>query len=71
MQLIPQWRKCWKRWSTWLLSAIPILTAAVSFMPSIQEFIHPDLYKSIMVALSVSVFVAIQIKQNSVSGSSK
>lgn len=71
MQLIPQWKLFYKRWSTWLLGAIPVLTAAVSFMPSIQEFVNPELYKTIMVILSVSVFVAIQIKQNSVSGPSK
>lgn len=71
MQFIPQWKLFYKRWSTWLLSAIPVLTAAVSFMPSIQEFVHPELYKTIMVILSVSVFVALQIKQKSVSGTSQ
>lgn len=71
MQLIPQWKLFYKRWSTWLLGAIPVLTAAVSFMPSIQEFIHPELYKTIMVGLSVSVFIALQIKQKSVSGTNQ
>lgn len=71
MQLIPQWKLFYKRWSTWLLGAIPVLTAAVSFMPSIQEYIHPDAYKTIMVILSLSVFVALQIKQKSVSGASQ
>lgn len=71
MQLIPQWRKCWKRWSTWLLGAASFLSAGVSFMPTIQEYIDPELYRSLMLILSVATFVVIQIKQKSVSGPSK
>lgn len=68
MQLIPQWRKWHKRWSTWLLACIPTLTAAREFMPEIKDLIDPDLYKVVLVCLSIGVFIALQIKQNSVSG---
>lgn len=68
MQLIPQWRKWYKRWSTWLLACIPTLTAAREFMPELKDLIDPDLYKATLVFLSIAVFFALQVKQNSVSG---
>lgn len=67
MTLIPQWRLWWKRWSTWLLGLIPIITAARDFAPTLQEWIPIDIYKLLMIILSVGAFVAIQIKQRSVS----
>lgn len=67
MQLIPQWRKCWRRHSTWLLAAASGLSAAVSFMPSVQAYVDPETYKTIMLGLSVATFIVLQIKQDSVS----
>lgn len=66
MQLIPQWRSFWRRWSTWLLGASSFLSAGMAFMPTIQELIDPELYRQIMLALAVSTFLVIQIKQNSI-----
>lgn len=70
MELIPQWRAWYKRWSTWLLALMSSLSAAdiLGFMPSIQEFIDPQTYKLVMLGLSVATFVALQVKQPSVSG---
>lgn len=70
MELIPQWRAWYKRWSTWLLASAGVLSGLMSFMPSIQEYIDPADYKMIMLGLSVATFLALQIKQNSVSGAS-
>lgn len=68
MKLIPQWKKCWRRYSTYLILAIPVLDAAREFLPQVREVISPDLYKSISAVLAIAAFIAIQIKQNSVSG---
>lgn len=70
MELIPQWRAWHKRWSTWLLALLSSLSAAdiLGFIPSIQEFVDPQIYKMVMLGLSVATFVALQVKQPSVSG---
>lgn len=68
MQLIPQWKSFYKRWSTWLLASGGALSAAMSFMPTIQDYIAQDDYKMIMLGLSVATFLALHIKQDSVSG---
>lgn len=70
MQLIPQWRAWYKRWSTWLLAALGGLSVSdiLGFMPQIQEYIDPQTYKLVMLGLSVSTFIALQVHQNSVSG---
>lgn len=71
MKLIPQWKLFWKRWSTYLILAIPVLDAARDFLPQVQEVISPDLYKRVSAGLAIAAFIAIQIKQNSVSGGDK
>lgn len=73
MQLIPQWRQCWRRYSTWLIATMGGLTASdlAGFMPTIQEYIDPQTYKMIMLGLSVATFVTLQIRQASVSGPTK
>lgn len=67
MELIPQWRLWYKRWSTWLLALISGLSTAdiLGFMPQIQEFIDPQVYKLVMLGLTVSTFAALHIKQAS------
>jgi len=69
MQLIPNWRSWHKRWSTWLLAIAGSLSALMTFMPTVQEYIDPHDYKLIMLGLSVVTFLALQVKQKSVSGS--
>lgn len=71
VSLIPQWKLFWKRWSTYLILAIPVLEAAREFMPEIREIISPEAYKMISACLAIAAFIAIQIKQNSVSGGGK
>lgn len=66
MSLVPHWRKWYKRWSTWLLAFGGGLSALHGFMPSVQEYIQPETYKMIMLGLSVATFIALQIKQPSV-----
>lgn len=68
MKLIPNWRRFWRRYSTWLALAIPILGALREALPELREVISPEAYKYISGALGFSVVVAMQIKQNSVSG---
>lgn len=69
MELIPQWRKWYKRWSTWLLTILSgfSLSDTLGFMPQIQEYIDPQIYKLVMFALTIGTFVAIHIKQPSIS----
>ena len=70
MQLIPQWRAWYKRWSTWLLLILGgvNLNDIVGFLPSIQQYMDPTVYRYTMLGLSLATFVAIQIRQHSVSG---
>lgn len=68
MVLIPQWKKFYKRWSTWLLGLIPFLTALRDFIPTLQQYIPLEQYKMLMIIIPFVVFIALQIKQHSVSG---
>ena len=70
MQLIPQWRAYWRRYSTWLLVVMGgiNLNDILGFLPSIQQYMDPTVYRYTMLGLSVATFVAIQIRQHSVSG---
>lgn len=68
MKPIPQWRRWWRRYSTWLALAIPILAGLREALPELREIIHPDVYQYISGILGFAVVVAMQIKQRSVSG---
>lgn len=47
------------------------LNDVVGVLPSIQQYIHPDVYRYMMIALPFLIIVVTNIKQNSVSGGSK
>lgn len=70
MELIPNWRKWYKRWSTWLLILIGgiNLNDVLGLMPSIQQYIDPEVYRYLMIGLPLLIIVVTNIKQNSVSG---
>lgn len=70
MQLIPQWRAWYKRWSTWLLVVLGgiNLNDILGWLPSVQQYMDPTVYRYTMLGLSLATFVAIQIRQHSVSG---
>lgn len=72
IELIPNWRAWYKRWSTWLLLILGgiNLNDVIGVMPSIQQYVDPDLYRWIMIALPLAVIAVTNIKQKSVSGSS-
>lgn len=69
MKLIPQWKKWWKRHSVQLLALIPMIQALREWLPSVREFISPDVYGYIAVGLSFAAVVVMQIQQKAVSGS--
>lgn len=71
MQLIPQWRAWYKRWSTWLLLVLGgiNLNDILGWLPSIQQYMDPTVYRYTMLGLSLATFIALQIRQHSVSGS--
>lgn len=68
MKLIPQWRRWWRRHSTWILAASGALGAAVQFMPQVREYIDPETYNKVMLVLLPLTFVVLHIKQDTVSG---
>lgn len=70
MQLIPQWRVWYKRWSTWLLIVLGgiNLNDVMQWLPSMQQYMDPSVYRYTMIGLSMATFVAIQVRQTSVSG---
>jgi hypothetical protein len=68
MQLIPQWKLFWRRYSTWLALAIPVLMALREALPELKEVIPIGAYKYISGGLGFAVVVVMNIKQQSVSG---
>lgn len=70
VELIPNWRKWYKRWSTWLLILIGgvNLNDVLGLMPSIQQYIDPETYRYAMIALPFLIIVVTNIRQNGVSG---
>lgn len=68
MVLIRNWRKLWRRYSTWLALAIPLLAGLREALPELREIIPVEAYKYISGALGFAVVVAMQIKQKSISG---
>lgn len=70
MELIPNWRKWYKRWSTWLLILIGgvNLNDVLGLMPSIQKYIDPETYRYAMIVLPFLIIVVTNIRQNGVSG---
>ncbi len=70
MQLIPQWRVWYKRWSTWLLIVLGgiNLNDVMQWLPSMQQYMDPSVYRYTMIGLSMATFVAIQVRQTSVAG---
>lgn len=68
MKPIPQWRRWWRRYSTWLALAIPILAGLREALPELREIIPIEAYKYISGGLGFAVVIAMQIRQSSVSG---
>lgn len=68
MKPIPQWRRWWRRYSTWLALALPAMTVLRDAMPSLQELIPLGQYKWIVGLLGFVIIIATNIKQKSVSG---
>ncbi|BBI47400.1 hypothetical protein [Pseudomonas phage HU1] len=68
MKPIPQWRLWWRRYSTWLALAIPILAGLREALPELREIIPIEAYKYISGGLGFAVVIAMQIRQRSVSG---
>jgi len=72
VELIPNWKAWYKRWSTWLLLILGSinLNDVLGVMPSIQQYVDPELYRYAMIALPFIVIAVTNIKQKSVSGPS-
>lgn len=68
MKPVSTWRKWWKKYSTWLALSLPVLTVAREALPNLQELIPLPQYKLIAGVLGFVIVVAVNIKQNSVSG---
>lgn len=69
IRMIPHWRRWWRRYSTWLALAIPILAGLREALPELREIIPIEAYKYISGGLGFAVVIAMQIRQSSVSGS--
>lgn len=65
---VPTWRKWWKRYSTYLSLSLPALTIAREALPNLQEVIPLAEYKLIIGLLGFLIVIAVNIKQNAVSG---
>ena len=70
MQLIDQWRKWHCRYSVHIVSLMPVIASAREQFPQIREFLPPTVYSAIMVGLFAAFLIALNIKQESLSGAS-
>lgn len=70
MTLIPQWKLFYKRWSTWLLLLLGSinLNDLLGVLPSIQQYMDPDVYRYMMIGLPFLIIIVTNIRQNSLSG---
>lgn len=68
MCLIPQWRNWWRRHSFWIGSLMPTITWAREQLPQVQQYLPSSVYGGVMVGLFVAMVLAMQVKQDSVSG---
>lgn len=68
MKPIPQWRRWWLRYSTWLALALPAMTVLRDALPSLQELIPLGQYKWIVGVLGFAIVIATNIHQKRVSG---
>lgn len=68
MKLIPEWKKWWKRHSVQLLALLPLVQALREWLPTVREFISPELYGYLAIGISITAVVVMQVKQTSVSG---
>lgn len=63
---VDNWRYWYRKWSFWIISMIPLITAAQLFIPDIQDALPPQTYMVLKSALAVLGFIASQIKQQSI-----
>jgi hypothetical protein len=68
MKLIPQWKKWWKRHSVQVLSLIPIIEALRRSIPTVRDYISPEVYGWTAAGLALTATVLMQIQQNNVTG---
>lgn len=66
IQPVDNWRFWYRKWSFYIIGAIPVLTAAREFFPEIKDAMSPEAYKMCMTGLSVAGFIASQIKQRAI-----
>lgn len=63
---VENWRNWHKKWSTWLMAAIPLITGLREALPALQELIPGPEYKLLMGVLGFVAIIASQIKQQSI-----
>lgn len=68
MELIPQWKLWYRRFSTWIITMIPAIELLRQNLPALQSVMPNNVYQIAYAALVVLAVVAMQIKQESVSG---
>jgi uncharacterized membrane protein len=68
MKLIPQWKLWYRRFSTWIITMIPLIELLRQNLPSLQVVMPSNVYQITYAVLVVLAVVAMQIKQESVSG---
>lgn len=68
MQLIPQWKLWYRRFSTWIITMIPFIELLRQNLPSLQGVMPSNVYQIAYAALVMLAVVAMQIRQESVSG---
>lgn len=68
MQLIPQWKLWYRRFSTWIITMIPVIELLRQNLPALQGVLPGNAYQVAYAVIVVLAVVAMQIKQQSLSG---
>lgn len=66
LQPVENWRYWHKKWSFWIISLIPAITAVQLFLPNIDYLFPPTTFLYLKGALAILGFIASQIKQQAI-----
>ena len=63
---VDNWRYWYRKWSFWIISMIPIISAIQLFLPDIDYLFPATMFLYLKGGLAVIGFVASQIKQQAI-----
>ncbi len=63
---VANWRYFYRKWSFWLIGAIPFISALQLFLPDVQYLFPDKTFLFLKGFLAIAGFIASQIKQQAI-----